>query len=104
MVSHPNRSQKVLNQQLHKLRKTDEGMAGGEGKAAVPLLEKKTEVYFDGCPGCAMDRRKAENPGIPYDLFFHIWVINLVTCKCSFYSAFRAWFRLQLNLSHLVIM
>jgi len=71
---------KVLNQQLHKLRKTDEGMAGGEGKAAVPLLEKKTEVYFDGCPGCAMDRRKAENPGIPYDLFFHIWVINLVTC------------------------
>ncbi|KAG2555682.1 hypothetical protein PVAP13_8NG021800 [Panicum virgatum] len=55
-------------------------MAGGEGKAAVPLLEKKPEVYFDGCPGCAMDRRKAENPGIPYVLFFHMWIINLVTC------------------------
>ncbi|RLN31110.1 protein ZINC INDUCED FACILITATOR-LIKE 1-like isoform X2 [Panicum miliaceum] len=56
-------------------------MAGGEGKAAVPLLEKKPEVYFHGCPGCAMDRRKAENPGIPYVLFFHMWVINLVTCS-----------------------
>ena len=96
MVSHPIRSQKVLNQQLHRLRKTEEGMAGGEGKAAVPLLEKKTEVYFDGCPGCAMDRRKAENPGIPYVLFFHMWIINLVTCKCSSYSAFRAWFQVFL--------
>ncbi|KAF8648592.1 hypothetical protein HU200_064636 [Digitaria exilis] len=43
-------------------------MAGGEGEAEVPLLEKKPEVYFDGCPGCAMDRRKAENSGIPYCL------------------------------------
>nr|CAB3490834.1 unnamed protein product [Digitaria exilis] len=55
-------------------------MAGGEGEAEVPLLEKKPEVYFDGCPGCAMDRRKAENSGIPYVLLFHMWIINLVTC------------------------
>ncbi|KAL6640468.1 hypothetical protein ACP70R_021591 [Stipagrostis hirtigluma subsp. patula] len=52
-------------------------MAGGEGE---PLLEKKPEVYIDGCPGCAVDRRKAENPGVPYGLFFHIWIINLVSC------------------------
>ncbi|CAL4911763.1 unnamed protein product [Urochloa decumbens] len=52
----------------------------GEGEAARPLLEEKPDVYFDGCPGCAMDRRKAENPGIPYGLFFHMWIINLVTC------------------------
>ncbi|CAN6330420.1 unnamed protein product [Urochloa humidicola] len=54
-------------------------MAGGEGEAACPLLEKP-DVYFDGCPGCAMDRRKAENPGIPYGLFFHTWIINLASC------------------------
>ncbi|CAN6339505.1 unnamed protein product [Urochloa humidicola] len=46
---------------------------------AAPFLENKPAVYFRGCPGCAMDRRKAENQGIPYRLFFHIWVIILVS-------------------------
>ncbi|XP_021316602.1 protein ZINC INDUCED FACILITATOR-LIKE 1 isoform X2 [Sorghum bicolor] len=63
-------------------------MAGGssEGEAAaVPLLEEEdqeqpTAVYFDGCPGCIIDREKAENTGIPYWRFFHIWIINLVVC------------------------
>ncbi|KAK3136059.1 hypothetical protein QOZ80_5BG0427480 [Eleusine coracana subsp. coracana] len=56
-------------------------MAGGEGEAAAaPLLEEKPQVYVDGCPGCAVDRRKAENPGIPYKHFFHIWIIILVSC------------------------
>jgi hypothetical protein len=54
-------------------------MAGG-GEA--PLLEGKPRVYFDGCPGCANDRRKAENLGIPYGQFFHIWIIILVSCTC----------------------
>ncbi|CAN6217194.1 unnamed protein product [Urochloa humidicola] len=53
-------------------------MADGEGEAAWPLLEK-SDVYLDGCPGCAMERRKAENSGIPYGLFFHTWIINLAT-------------------------
>uniref|UniRef100_A0A0E0LHT8 Major facilitator superfamily (MFS) profile domain-containing protein n=1 Tax=Oryza punctata TaxID=4537 RepID=A0A0E0LHT8_ORYPU len=64
-------------------------MAGGTGidiqepaaataEAAAPLLEKTT--YWEGCPGCAAERRKAENPGIPYMLFFHIWIIILVSC------------------------
>uniref|UniRef100_A0A0A9B1X1 Uncharacterized protein n=1 Tax=Arundo donax TaxID=35708 RepID=A0A0A9B1X1_ARUDO len=55
-------------------------MAGGESGAAVPLLGKKPKVYFDGCPGCPVDRRKAEDPGIPYRHFFHIWIIILVSC------------------------
>ncbi|CAN6325720.1 unnamed protein product [Urochloa humidicola] len=46
---------------------------------AAPFLENKPAVYFHGCPGCAMDRRKAENQGIPYRLFFHIWIIILVS-------------------------
>ncbi|XP_066339212.1 protein ZINC INDUCED FACILITATOR-LIKE 1-like isoform X3 [Miscanthus floridulus] len=57
-------------------------MAGGEveGGAAAPFLETKPQVYFDGCPGCVMDRRKAENPGIPYRLFLHVWIIIFVSC------------------------
>ncbi|XP_066335239.1 protein ZINC INDUCED FACILITATOR-LIKE 1-like [Miscanthus floridulus] len=59
-------------------------MAGcSEGEAAVPLLEEQeqpTAVYFDGCPGCIIDREKAESTGIPYWRFFHIWIINLVVC------------------------
>ncbi|RLN29699.1 hypothetical protein C2845_PM05G06320 [Panicum miliaceum] len=51
----------------------------GEAAAAAPFLEKNPQLFFDGCPGCAMDRRKAENPGIPYRLFFHIWIIILVS-------------------------
>ncbi|VAH92840.1 unnamed protein product [Triticum turgidum subsp. durum] len=53
-------------------------MAGGE--AAAPLLEKKTAVYREGCPGCAVERRKTLNPGVPYKEFFHIWTIILVSC------------------------
>uniref|UniRef100_A0A0E0DS29 Major facilitator superfamily (MFS) profile domain-containing protein n=1 Tax=Oryza meridionalis TaxID=40149 RepID=A0A0E0DS29_9ORYZ len=47
--------------------------------AAAPLLEKKI-TYWEGCPGCAVERRKAENPGVPYLQFFHIWIIILVSC------------------------
>ncbi|XP_020190238.1 protein ZINC INDUCED FACILITATOR-LIKE 1 isoform X2 [Aegilops tauschii subsp. strangulata] len=53
-------------------------MAGGE--AAAPLLEKKEAVYREGCPGCAVERRKALNPGVPYKEFFHIWTIILASC------------------------
>jgi hypothetical protein len=62
--------------------------SGGDGEsAAAPLLEKKpAAAYYDGCPGCAVDRRKAESTGIPYKLFFHIWIINLVSCTCTLAS------------------
>uniref|UniRef100_A0A0E0DS28 Major facilitator superfamily (MFS) profile domain-containing protein n=1 Tax=Oryza meridionalis TaxID=40149 RepID=A0A0E0DS28_9ORYZ len=48
--------------------------------AAAPLLEKKI-TYWEGCPGCAVERRKAENPGVPYLQFFHIWIIILVSYR-----------------------
>ncbi|XP_037429932.1 probable peptide/nitrate transporter At3g43790 isoform X3 [Triticum dicoccoides] len=53
-------------------------MAGGE--AGAPLLEKKEAVYREGCPGCAVERRKTLNPGVPYKEFFHIWTIILASC------------------------
>ncbi|XP_044971601.1 protein ZINC INDUCED FACILITATOR-LIKE 1-like isoform X4 [Hordeum vulgare subsp. vulgare] len=61
-----------------------EGAAGSEGQeATAPLLEKEkaAAVYVEGCPGCASDRRKAANPGIPYLQFFHVWSIILVSYK-----------------------
>ncbi|KAF7043648.1 hypothetical protein CFC21_052976 [Triticum aestivum] len=50
-------------------------------ESSVPLLEKKAGgvLYVEGCPGCAIDRRKAENPGIPYSSFLYVWVITLST-------------------------
>ncbi|XP_006662717.1 probable peptide/nitrate transporter At3g43790 isoform X2 [Oryza brachyantha] len=56
-------------------------MAAGDevaAAAAPPLPE--TAYYHEGCPGCAVDRSKALNPGVPYLRFFHIWIIILVSC------------------------
>lgn len=47
--------------------------------AAPPLLEM---AYHEGCPGCAVERSKALNSGVPYMRFFHIWIIILVSCMC----------------------
>ncbi|WVZ54624.1 hypothetical protein U9M48_005391 [Paspalum notatum var. saurae] len=56
---------------------------GGEAAAAeltAPLLEtKEAAAYVDGCPGCALDRRKAANPGIPYASFIYVWIVTLCT-------------------------
>ncbi|KAL6905682.1 hypothetical protein ACP4OV_003283 [Aristida adscensionis] len=56
-----------------------------EGEMSAPLLEKKATgaaVYFEGCPGCAVDRRKAARPGIPYGNFLFVWVVTLCTAAC----------------------
>ncbi|KAG6489468.1 hypothetical protein ZIOFF_050737 [Zingiber officinale] len=42
----------------------------------TPLLEK---VYFEGCPGCKQDRKKAASSGIPYTEFFYVWIVTLCT-------------------------
>ena len=48
-----------------------------EGQSSAPLLEEK-QPQTAGCPGCAVDRRKAANPGIPYGILspwpFFPWV------------------------------
>ncbi|ONM19943.1 putative peptide/nitrate transporter [Zea mays] len=76
-------------------------MAGRRGdSAAAPLLENKAApasaseaeagggyhhhnnnyyYYVDGCPGCAVDRRKAASPGIPYANFIYVWIVTLCT-------------------------
>ncbi|KAH9617092.1 hypothetical protein KSS87_006927 [Heliosperma pusillum] len=44
------------------------------------LLLKKQVKYHEKCPGCKVDRRKAENPNIPWLHFFFIWIITLCSC------------------------
>ncbi|KMZ71591.1 Major facilitator superfamily antiporter, putative, expressed [Zostera marina] len=39
-----------------------------------PLREK---VYYEGCPGCVMDKRKDTYPGLPYKEFFYVWIVTL---------------------------
>ncbi|XP_056171118.1 protein ZINC INDUCED FACILITATOR-LIKE 1-like isoform X5 [Syzygium oleosum] len=48
------------------------------------LLEKAERAraqvearYREGCPGCKIDRLKETNRGVPYKLFFYVWVIVL---------------------------
>ncbi|KAJ1274034.1 hypothetical protein BS78_05G032300 [Paspalum vaginatum] len=47
----------------------------------APLLEKEEAkaAYVEGCPGCALDRRKAASPGIPYARFIYVWIVTLCT-------------------------
>uniref|UniRef100_A0A453HQT9 Uncharacterized protein n=1 Tax=Aegilops tauschii subsp. strangulata TaxID=200361 RepID=A0A453HQT9_AEGTS len=54
-------------------------------ESSVPLLEKKADgvLYVEGCPGCAVDRRKAANPGIPYGTFIYVWTVTLCTGQYS---------------------
>nr|CAB3459278.1 unnamed protein product [Digitaria exilis] len=55
----------------------DDGHAATEQQSSTPLLEK----MIAGCPGCAMDRRKAANPGIPYGSFIYVWIVTLCTAS-----------------------
>jgi hypothetical protein len=62
-------------------------MAEEEGQSAAPLLEEikkrtaggRRTYAVEGCPGCAVDRRKAANPGIPYGSFIYVWIVTLCT-------------------------
>ncbi|XP_062202108.1 protein ZINC INDUCED FACILITATOR-LIKE 1-like isoform X3 [Phragmites australis] len=62
-------------------------MEGEAPEQSAPLLEKTpgaggsggNYMYLEGCPGCAVDRRKAENPGIPYGSFLYVWIVTLCT-------------------------
>ncbi|KAL6641946.1 hypothetical protein ACP70R_020127 [Stipagrostis hirtigluma subsp. patula] len=37
------------------------------------------KVYYDGCPGCAMDRRKGSSKGIPYKEFLFVGITTLAS-------------------------
>ena len=45
------------------------------GEEAPPA----TTLYVDGCPGCAIERKKAANKGIPYKEFFFVAVTTVAS-------------------------
>uniref|UniRef100_A0A0A9F3S1 Major facilitator superfamily (MFS) profile domain-containing protein n=1 Tax=Arundo donax TaxID=35708 RepID=A0A0A9F3S1_ARUDO len=52
-------------------------MAGGGGAAGEPLLVRKAR-YHPGCPGCRVDRWKAEREGkFPYTEICLIWLVTI---------------------------
>ncbi|CAD6254947.1 unnamed protein product [Miscanthus lutarioriparius] len=49
-----------------------------EESITSPLLQEE-KVYHPGCPGCANDRRKELQEGLPYKEFLYVWIICLAT-------------------------
>ena len=66
-----------------------------EGQSSAPFLEEKQQTAgVEGCPGCAVDRRKAANPGIPYGSFIYVWIVTLCTGICLAPRSYRNYYRL----------
>ncbi|VAI10313.1 unnamed protein product [Triticum turgidum subsp. durum] len=54
-------------------------------EAKAPSSSPET-VYYEGCPGCAMERKKENSTGTPYKEFFYVGVTTLAsdTKICTF--------------------
>ncbi|KAM0900983.1 hypothetical protein ACQ4PT_020292 [Festuca glaucescens] len=50
-----------------------------EANATPPLPEAAAPVYYEGCPGCAMERKVENNTGIPYKEFVFVGVTSLAS-------------------------
>jgi hypothetical protein len=46
--------------------------------AKAPSSSPET-VYYEGCPGCAMERKKENSTGTPYKEFFYVGVTTLAS-------------------------
>ncbi|KAF7043292.1 hypothetical protein CFC21_052674 [Triticum aestivum] len=46
---------------------------------APPSPSPPETVYYEGCPGCAMERKKENNTGTPYKEFFYVGVTTLAS-------------------------
>ncbi|GJN28387.1 hypothetical protein PR202_gb16500 [Eleusine coracana subsp. coracana] len=50
---------------------------GGDDSPAPPVSAPAAKVYYDGCPGCDMERKKESNKGVPYKELLFVGVITL---------------------------
>ncbi|KAK3136056.1 hypothetical protein QOZ80_5BG0427450 [Eleusine coracana subsp. coracana] len=50
---------------------------GGDSTPPRPASAPAAKVYYDGCPGCAMERKKESNEGAPYKELLFVGVITL---------------------------
>lgn len=51
------------------------GGGGGGAAAAEPLV--KRAYYHPDCPGCRVDRRKAERERFPFTELFYVWLVTI---------------------------
>jgi hypothetical protein len=49
----------------------------GEASSPAPVPAK---TYHDGCPGCAIERRKESSTGIPYRELSFVGITTFVSC------------------------
>jgi hypothetical protein len=52
-------------------------MGEASSPAPVPVPAK---TYHDGCPGCAIERRKESSTGIPYRELSFVGITTFVSC------------------------
>ena len=45
----------------------------------TPLLKETENYYYENCPGCKVDRRKAQDPNPPYIHFSFIFAVALAS-------------------------
>lgn len=57
----------------------EEEEEGGGVTSPLLLRQGQEKVYHPGCPGCANDRRKELQEGLPYKEFLYVWIICLAT-------------------------
>jgi hypothetical protein len=50
-----------------------------EANATPPPPEEAAPVYYEGCPGCAMERKVENSTGIPYKEFVFVGVTSLAS-------------------------
>ena len=40
------------------------------------------KVYYDGCPGCAMDSKKESRKGVPYKELLFVAITTIASGRC----------------------
>lgn len=59
----------------------------GEESPASPLpAAAAAKVYYDGCPGCAVDRKKETHAGVPYKELLFVATTTFASGTSTYYS------------------
>ena len=54
--------------------------------------KKEKYDYYENCPGCQVEKSKAENTNVPWLQFFFIWIITLASGNSFFFYKFFSFF------------
>ncbi|KAF8706467.1 hypothetical protein HU200_030740 [Digitaria exilis] len=51
-----------------------------------PPSPAPAKVYYDGCPGCAMDKKKETHKGVPYKELLFVGITSFASGTCVIYD------------------